>query len=82
MSPRFRAGRRRGLAIGAAAGAAVAHHLTKKSAPDTAGNEAAAADPVDSDKQLAQLQQLGELRDNGILTEEEFQAKKKDILGG
>lgn len=29
---------------------------------------------------IAQLKQLGELRDAGVLTEEEFQAKKADIL--
>lgn len=29
---------------------------------------------------MAQLRQLGELRDAGILTEEEFSAKKADIL--
>ena len=32
------------------------------------------ADPID------QLQKLGQLRDAGILTEEEFQAKKSEIL--
>lgn len=30
---------------------------------------------------LAQLKQLGELRDSGILTDEEFEAKKAKILG-
>jgi membrane protease subunit (stomatin/prohibitin family) len=29
----------------------------------------------------AQLEQLAELKDKGILTEEEFEAKKKQILG-
>jgi hypothetical protein len=33
-----------------------------------------------TDDQIAQLQQLGQLRDQGILTEEEFIAKKKQIL--
>ena len=32
------------------------------------------ADPID------QLQRLGQLRDAGILTEDEFQAKKSEIL--
>ncbi len=31
--------------------------------------------------QMAQLQQLGQLKDQGILTQEEFDAKKKQILG-
>jgi len=30
---------------------------------------------------LAELEKLGELRDKGIVTEEEFQAKKKQLLG-
>ena len=30
---------------------------------------------------IAQLQQLGQLRDQGILTEEEFEAQKKKVLG-
>ncbi len=30
---------------------------------------------------MSQLKQLGELRDAGVLTEEEFQAKKTDLLG-
>ena len=36
---------------------------------------APAADPV------AQLKELAELRDNGVLTEEEFAAQKAKILG-
>ena len=35
----------------------------------------AAADPID------RLKELGELRDNGVLTEEEFQAQKAKVLG-
>jgi hypothetical protein len=30
---------------------------------------------------VAELEQLGQLRDQGILTPEEFEAKKKQILG-
>jgi len=30
---------------------------------------------------LAELEKLGQLRDNGIITEDEFQAKKKQLLG-
>jgi hypothetical protein len=37
----------------------------------------AAAPPDD----MAQIQQLATMKDQGILTEEEFQAKKKQILG-
>lgn len=39
----------------------------------------AAAAPVDDT--TAQLQQLAALKDQGILTQEEFDAKKKQILG-
>ena len=33
------------------------------------------------DDQFAQLEKLGQLKDQGILTQEEFDAKKKQILG-
>lgn len=42
----------------------------------------APAQPASStDDQIAQLEQLGKLRDQGILTPEEFTAKKQQILG-
>ncbi len=34
-----------------------------------------------ADDQMAQLEKLGQLKDQGILTQEEFDAKKKQILG-
>ena len=37
--------------------------------------------PQDTGVDLEKLQQLGELRDSGVLTEEEFQAQKARILG-
>ena len=39
------------------------------------------AAPTESDM-LTQLQQLGQLRDAGVLTEEEFAAQKAKILAG
>jgi hypothetical protein len=30
---------------------------------------------------MAELERLGQLKNQGIITEEEFQAKKKQILG-
>lgn len=36
---------------------------------------------VDTNAQMAELQQLAALKDQGILTQEEFDAKKKQILG-
>jgi hypothetical protein len=44
-------------------------------APPPAAPAAPAADPI------AQLKELGELRQQGILTEEEFAAQKAKILG-
>ena len=46
-------------------------------APPQAASPAVAA-PQDD---MAQIQQLGAMKDQGLLTEEEFQAKKKQILG-
>ncbi|MGN6031957.1 MAG: SHOCT domain-containing protein [Thermomicrobiales bacterium] len=41
---------------------------------------APAAGGVDFDTKLAQLTQLGQLRDAGVLTEAEFELKKAEIL--
>ncbi|MBP7807326.1 SHOCT domain-containing protein [Candidatus Saccharibacteria bacterium] len=42
---------------------------------------APAAPAPAADDEVAQLQQLAQLKDQGILTQEEFDAKKKQILG-
>ena len=34
-----------------------------------------------SDETINQLKQLGELKDQGVLTEDEFEAQKKKLLG-
>lgn len=42
----------------------------------------AAAPTADSlDNQLVQIQKLSVMKDQGLLTDEEFQAKKRQILG-
>jgi Short C-terminal domain len=46
--------------------------------PQAAPTQAAAPAPQDD---MAQIQQLATMKDQGLLTEEEFQAKKKQILG-
>jgi Short C-terminal domain len=46
-------------------------------APGTSASESAPAQAADP---IVQLQKLGELRDAGVLTEEEFSAKKAAIL--
>lgn len=70
-----RSARRRGMVVGAA----VASSRSKK-------QQAAAAAPApipapSTDDSVEQLKKLAELRDQGILTEDEFTAKKKQILG-
>jgi putative oligomerization/nucleic acid binding protein len=35
-----------------------------------------------TDDTIQQLQKLGELRDSGVLTDEEFDAQKRKLLGG
>ena len=53
--------------------------LGQADAAEAAAAEPAAA-PAAQDDYIEQLKQLAELKDAGILTEEEFQAKKKQIL--
>lgn len=48
--------------------------------PQAAPPPAATAAPAQQDD-MAQIQQLATMKDQGLLTEEEFQAKKKQILG-
>jgi hypothetical protein len=51
--------------------------------PQEAPQQAAAPAPAAPAQQddMAEIQQLATMKDQGILTEEEFQAKKKQILG-
>jgi hypothetical protein len=49
-------------------------------APPPAAAPPAAAAPAPQDE-MAELQQLAQMKEQGILTEEEFAAKKKQILG-
>ena len=48
---------------------------------DEAAAPEAAAPEADVDAQIEQVKQLAALKDQGILTEEEFAAKKAQILG-
>lgn len=43
--------------------------------------QAAASGETSFDEKLVQIQKLSVLKDQGLLTDEEFQAKKKQILG-
>jgi hypothetical protein len=90
-------GRRRGrplvraaatTAVVAGTAGAVHHHQQQKYASQDqaaydeqmAAQEAAAAAPAEPDY-TAELEKLAQLKAQGILTEEEFEAKKRQILG-
>ncbi|NIM94783.1 MAG: hypothetical protein GTO18_13875 [Anaerolineales bacterium] len=47
----------------------------------TASQPAAAPAQAGSEDYLDELEKLAELRDKGIITEQEFEAKKKELLG-
>ena len=49
--------------------------------PDAAPADEAAAPEAAESAQIQELRQLAALKDQGILTEEEFSAKKAQILG-
>lgn len=50
--------------------------------PQYAAPEPAAPEGSDMDAKLAQLKQLGELKDAGVLTEAEFAEQKSRVLAG
>ena len=63
---------------------AVSHKQQQKyAAQDQAAAVQSAPEPVQdsTNDQFAELEKLGQLKDQGILTQEEFDAKKKQILG-
>lgn len=73
-------------AVVAGTATAVSNNVSRRQAnrwSAQAEEEAASAPAPASDvnDQMAQLEQLGKLRDQGILTPEEFAAKKQQILG-
>jgi hypothetical protein len=51
-------------------------------APPEAAPAPAAAPPASSASMLDQLKELGELKEQGILTEDEFAAQKAKLLAG
>jgi hypothetical protein len=73
-------------AVIAGTATAVSNNVSRRQARRWGSEEQAtqpepAAAPAGSDDQLAQLEKLGQLKEQGILTQEEFDAKKKQILG-
>jgi Short C-terminal domain len=83
--------RRRAAAIGGAAVAAKKHHDAKQAeqAPEAAASEqpgpGQAAEPPAADgltpQTLDELKQLGELHEQGVLSDEEFEREKAKLLG-
>ena len=55
---------------------------TQQGAPQAAPPPAPAPAGGMTDDTIEQLKKLGELRDSGVLTDEEFEAQKQKILGG
>jgi hypothetical protein len=64
-------------------GAAIASSRNNKAQAAAAPQQPVPAQPAAGadDNSIEQLKQLAELKDQGILTQEEFDAKKKQILG-
>jgi hypothetical protein len=75
MGPRGRRARRRGLIVGAAVGSAAARRNS-----DTGSTDASTPVPA-ADDTVERLEKLAELKEKGILTDEEFQSEKQKILG-
>jgi Short C-terminal domain len=84
ISAMFR--RRRPLLRGAAVGGA-AYYAGKRRAENAAGEpEVEDEAPVDdgsalTDDDISQLEKLSKLKEQGVLTEDEFEAQKQKILG-
>jgi hypothetical protein len=72
-------------AVVAGTATAVSNNVSRRQANRWANEEAQQAPqqtaPVDSNDQMQQLEKLGQLHDSGVLTDEEFAAKKAQILG-
>jgi membrane protease subunit (stomatin/prohibitin family) len=76
------AGDAMGLGAGIAMGQVLAQNLQQGLQGSAAANaaQAAAAVPVRADDVMATLEKLGELKAKGIVTQEEFDAKKAELL--
>jgi len=73
-------------AVVAGTATAVSNNVSRRQAAKYASQDQAAAPQPEQvapagDDEYVQLQKLAALRDDGILTQEEFDAKKKEILG-
>jgi hypothetical protein len=75
-----------GTAVVAGTAGAVSGHMASKSAQQAAPAQepqqaAAAPAPVAEEDTYAELEKLGKLHEEGVLTDEEFAAQKAKILG-
>jgi hypothetical protein len=73
-------------AVVAGTATAVSNNVSRRqsqrwAAQDQQQNQEQPTAATESDPQMAQLQQLGDLHAQGILTDEEFAQKKQQILG-
>jgi membrane protease subunit (stomatin/prohibitin family) len=71
-------------AVVAGTATAVSNNVSRRQAArwsDDAQNQEPAQTAPAEDDMTTQLQQLAQLKEQGILTQEEFDAKKKQILG-
>jgi hypothetical protein len=58
-----------------------AAYVQQQAAAVEVGMDQAAGAPAGEPAYMAELQQLAQLRDQGILSDAEFEAKKKQLLG-
>lgn len=77
----LRRSRRRGMVVGAAIGSSRANkrHAAQQSQA-TSPQAVTPAQPTSTDDVIEQVKKLAQLRDQGILTDAEFEAKKKQLL--
>ncbi|NNC73064.1 MAG: hypothetical protein HKN78_09340 [Sphingomonadaceae bacterium] len=69
-----------GVGAGAAIGQTMAAAMAPAAAPAPAAPAAPAADAPEADDPFEQIEKLHKLKEMGALTEEEFEAKKADLL--
>lgn len=79
MSFGRRSARRRGLVMGAAIGSSRARRQAEAAASAAPPLAEPAASPTNDIP--AEIRRFAELRDQGIITEEDFNAKKQQLLG-
>jgi hypothetical protein len=77
MGPR--AFRRRGLIVGAAVGSAAARRGQQSAAPEQDAQTQPA--PATDNSYAKQLAEMEDLKAKGMITDEEYEAKRKQILG-